>query len=332
MNRLPVPYPLNGRWTYLAVIAGLSVVFFVCWQVHQQRETAWKVTHGKTGTDTTGGGEQEKGRPNSTDEICSYWRRHQGHLKRLLTVDYPAALARRYAAMPDADSVGAFGKSYIDHYYEKHPGQGRHVEELKRAHPADLRSAERQMADLRKCLIYGCSIGDTTPVNDHLTVSDLANLVLAEPAYLTDVRTLTAQVERQVYSDEKVARQVESMQLSTELSSFLQTAAARYAETNRQITEAAGYDAEAYDYTTAEDYSIGIFNFASIYKGKTESELWQITDAYNKEYDAMDVQALAESSRDDEESRRLLTELKDLQVLRQATIGSRWAGRDGRSP
>ena len=258
--------------------------------------------------------------------LAVYWERHKDHLRQIVTVDYPAALARRKAVVPDADSVGKFGEKVYFDYYEIHRAAAKHTEALAREESNEMRVADSKLSDLRKCLALGRALSDNTVVNDHLTISRLANQTLDDPAYLTELGQNLVDVERQVYGDQDAAKTLQGAWSREKLMDYLQTALARYAETDQETTLAAGYDQTAYDFKTGMAYSTEVFGLASLYKGKIEPELWQLFAAYGKEAAALDVQLLAEASRDDAESRRLLTDIKEMQTRAESIFGDRFKG------
>ena len=321
----------NRRWFNLGVVFlnGLLCVGSGVFFLHGSGGPAPQVT-GRTAAASP---EESPGANKSpaaqVGQEAVYWDAHRGRLRQLLTVDYPAALRRRRAASPEYEAVQAFAdrlkaetdrrlQALRDKEEAKTPGSSADTsapddffEKLGNSHLMGLTMSQALARDLH----------DSTPLTPNLTISDLTWQALDDPKTVRNVRNLLVDAAREVFKDETSAQSLEAMQTKEELAAYVtamqerDTAAIPHAIdllgnttwVRSFVSEVTGNQSEPVD----------------DYLQRHNTEATAVLDEYGAITRGMDQTTIAETSGDNVENRRLLTEIKDMQLLKEATTGEK---------
>ncbi len=255
--------------------------------------------------------------------MASVWDQRKEQVRRALAEDYPAALARRKAAFPDIDDILAFPRTYLQNSSVHDPEARRHKNEQYGLFGVKMETSFVYQAQMHLYAAYGRALSDNTPVGGSLTVQDLARQELSHQPTFEWFRDTITNIEQTMFNDEKAARRVQAITSSTELISYLQGAQARYQATTVQMIENAGYDAQSRDFLL-DQYRMEVAErITKFYDKQTWEEVNAVMMNYYSLSANMDETLLADSSRDDAESRRLLTEFRDMQFLQQRSAGGK---------
>ena len=123
-----------------------------------------------------------------------------------------------------------------------------------------------------------------------------------------------------MFGDGAAARQFEASQSSEELIGYLQSTHERYQARVLQLPESAGFDAPSRDVILDQARLEVADRVAKFYDQQSREEIDQIRTKYVNLMGCLDEELLADASRDDAVSRRILTEAKDIKSLwQQAT-------------
>ena len=170
-------------------------------------------------------------------EAARYWDEHKARLRQLLTVEYPAAVARRNAATPEYPVVEAFGKSLQKEFENR----------LEKDKPEDFplqKFLDSHLDKLCPAQLLRRDWNDSTAVADNLTVADLTRRMMSDPKMLAEARNGLAEAERTVFHDEPAAQRVEAAQTSDELMAYVTESQARYDTAINQELDAIGGGAQ----------------------------------------------------------------------------------------
>ena len=252
-------------------------------------------------------------------DIIAHWNERKTRLRQLLTVDYPAALARRNTKYPDLDAVVKFGQEYGPNYERTHVELARYAEEQFRLHEAKYRELQAQRRDIGdELLFYGRTLTASQPAAGSVTVGDLARqFTVDDPNGLIYLRRMVANTERRTFQDEETAKKIEDMQSPEEMLTYIKGALPRWEARQAQVYAEAGIDERTAGYAADFTYTNLLGTVSRAYGDHGNAELVAIDKEGGQILQAMDEPLLAAASRDDPESRRLLTDLQELILLRQ---------------
>ena len=133
------------------------------------------------------------------------------------------------------------------------------------------------------------------------------------------LRHQITQVERGVFDDETAAARVEKLATQSELWAYLQVSWSRYETAAAEPYAATGYDAQSRAFLADSNYADLVQNMAKFYHDRRSQELHALEREYSDAVYALgqNERMLAEDSRDDPESRRLLTDLKEAELAHE---------------
>ncbi len=263
-------------------------------------------------------------------QLAAYWNEHKARLRQLLTVDHAAALARRNEKFPDVAAVVKFGEEYAHNFERQNYEVFVRAEEQDKKYRARREEIEAQGrgglgGDL---LLAERWLANAEPVSGGINVGDLARQFWTDdPNGLIILRRLAANAERRISKDEAAAQRVEALQTPQEMADYVRAARLRWEAEQTQVNMEAGYDAQVSEYLLGSQCAEMLSTLTKNYEKRSHAGL----DAIGKESDqilqAMDEPFLAATSRDDEESRRLLTELKEYLLMRRQEMAADWPRR-----
>lgn len=318
----PRPSPSSFAWRVIltiTVLVGTTILAVLGWPRWNSRVLAPDRMLAASTSSNSSPTSASSGSSTKFQETAAYWREHKDHLRKLLAVDYPAALARRNSAAPDLESVIKFGKEYSDRFERDHHDIYLRAEEQDKLHRAKMEEIEAHgrgiAADL---LLYERWLADTRPIAGNLTISDLARLHgLGNPDGLTFLHRVVAGTERRAFQDEVAAKQAESLQTPQEMVDYILAARPRWEAELMQIHTEAGYDVEVGEYLLGSQCAAMVNVLTRNYQRESNKELDAIAGENDAILQAMHEPELAAASRDDPEARQLLTELQRMLLLRQ---------------
>ena len=174
---------------------------------------------------------------------------------------------------------------------------------------------------LSLCLTFIREWENETTILPGRTFGQTYREMLAEPQAFNEVREIVAAVERTTFRDEDAAKLVETMPSSEAVLDHLRGARMRYEAAAQSALEEAGFDAASRGFLPEMMDAEAVRGAAAAYRQRCERELDRVREEMDSALQHMDANLLAKSSEDDPESRRLLTEWKNLQVLREKMAG-----------
>ena len=305
---------------FCVTLLGVAAAGFFRWSHSKSRSPRWyqAATSNLTGQGLPQG-QPDPERAGKVRHLAAYWNEHKARLRQLLTVDYAAALAKRNSAASDLAAVVKFGEAYANNFERQNRGIFPRAEEQDKRCRAKVQEIESQgrgiPADL---LLYERWLADTQPIPGNLTISALARQHGPDdPNGLIFLRRVVAGMERRAFQDEAAAQRAETLQTSQEMVDYILAARPRWEAEQTGVYKEAGYDAQVSEYLLGSRCAAMVNVLTENYQRQSNKALDDIGREIDAIFQAMDESFLAASSRDDEESRRLLTELRSLVLLRQ---------------
>ena len=255
----------------------------------------------------------------TVEQAVQYWSAHAAYFSRLAEDRYPNALTNRDSMAPDWAAVQNFGVDLGIRFRETRKEDGEHAQ-AQRVFPTDPKARETLLKVLSLGTILSSlrTLDDTTPVTDHLTVGDLAKQMFQTPALLQAYKQHLAQLERSVFSDEGKAGQVEGLESGEQLISYLQASAARYQAVNARAMVDLHADEQSRRFCDDSSYTDAVIGVTQSYAKAANAEVDALRqEVFDMKVIRMDYRLLAATSKDNADSRRLLTELKELDARLQ---------------
>ena len=224
----------------------------------------------------------------------------------------------------DLDAVVKAGQEYSLRF-EQHHDVAPHAKEQADQYKEKLAEIEKSDRQIPGALVdLARAIADTQPIAGTVSISELTQqLITHDPQFLGDMRTGVAGIERHTFGDEVGARQVESVQTLSELIAYIQQVQRRWEATQAQAYADAGFDAPSTEYLLGSEYAGQIPRLTRSYQNYSNREFGALGAQLAELLKPLDGGLLEEASRDDEESRRVVTEFKDWLMLYQQQAQSR---------
>lgn len=259
---------------------------------------------------------EEEERVKKIADLSKYWGEHQEELERLLHKEYPEAMARWKSVAPEAKAVEEYGKNYEAGFAQRNQAAIAAFQ-ARNSGGADLLLRYGPCGRLCLCQTFVREWENSAEVLPGRTVGQTYREMLSEPQAFEEIRDIVVATERGSFQDEKAAKLVAALSSSEAVLDYLRGARARYDTAAQNALAEAGFDVVSRELLPGMMDAEAVRGLTMAYRQRSERELNQMREQMDKTLRNVDVDLLAESSADDAESRRLLTEWKDLRTVRQ---------------